>query len=78
MRCVICKGDNITKKEVKEEIKRGSDIVLIPLEILVCLSCGERYYDRKTMRKIEALRERLIKNNLEVKEIGRVLLAEAV
>ncbi len=53
MRCVICKNPDIQKKQVQEEIKKGEDIVLVPLEILVCLNCGERYYDRKAMKKIE-------------------------
>ncbi len=78
MKCVICKGTDIRKREVKEEIKKESDIVLVPLEILVCNSCGERYYDRKAMRKIEDVKQKLKKENLIVKEIGRVLLAEAV
>jgi len=29
-------------KMVEEEIKSGKDIVLIPMEVLVCLNCGER------------------------------------
>ena len=78
MKCVICKSSNIKEKEVQEEIKQGSDIVLLPIEVLVCLDCGERYYDRKAMRKIEETKQRLKKHNLLVKEIGRVLLAEAV
>jgi YgiT-type zinc finger domain-containing protein len=78
MKCVICKSNNIEKKKVQEEIKQDADIVLVPLEIVVCLDCGERYYDRNAMRKIEDIRERVRKRDLAVKEIGRVLLAEAV
>ena len=78
MKCVICKSTNIKEKQVQEEIKKGSDIVLLPIVVLVCLDCGERYYDRKTMRKIEETKQRLKNQNLMVKEIGRVLLAEAV
>jgi YgiT-type zinc finger domain-containing protein len=78
MKCIICKSTNRKKKEVREEINRDSDIVLLPVEVLVCLDCGERYYDRKTMRKIEETKQRVVERNLQVKEIGRVLLAEAV
>jgi YgiT-type zinc finger domain-containing protein len=78
MKCVICKSPDIQRKEVQEEIKTGGDIVLIPLEILVCLNCGERYYDRKSMKKIEELKQRVIKHELRVKEVGKVFLAEAV
>lgn len=78
MRCVICKGPDIQMKMVEEEIKVGGDIVLLPMEVLVCLHCGERYYDRKTMRRIEEMRGRLMRHDLEVEEIGKVLRAHAV
>ncbi|MGR3173259.1 MAG: YgiT-type zinc finger protein [Candidatus Scalindua sp.] len=75
MKCVICKSSDIQMKTIEEEIKSGKDIVLISLEVLVCQSCGERYYDRKTMRKIEVVRSRLRKHDLKVEEVGRVLRA---
>ena len=75
MKCVICKGSDIQMKTIEEEIKSDNDIVLIPLEVLVCQSCGERYYDRKTMRKMEVVRSRLRKHDLKVEEVGRVLRA---
>jgi len=78
MRCVICKSSDIQMKMAKEEIKSGKDIVLIPMEVLVCLNCGERYYDRKTMRKIEEIRSRLGKQDLKVEEVGKVLRANVI
>jgi len=78
MRCVICKSLDIQMKRVEEEIKVGGDIVLVPMEVLVCLNCGERYYDRKTIKKIEEMKDRLMKHDLEVEEIGKVLRAHAV
>ncbi len=75
MKCVICKSSDIQMKTIEEEIKSGKDIVLISLEVLTCQSCGERYYDRKTMRKIEVVRSRLKKCDLKVEEVGRVLRA---
>jgi len=56
VKCVICKSSDIQKKMIEEEIKSGTDIVLVAVEVLVCMNCGERYYDRKTMRKIEDVR----------------------
>ena len=53
MKCVICHSDNIQKKKVNEEYVIGNDIVYVPVEIMVCESCGERYYDRKTKRYLE-------------------------
>ncbi len=77
MKCVICKSSDIQMKMVEEEIKIGRDIVLVPMEVLVCLNCGERYYDRKTMRKIEELRGRLGSHDLEIEEVGKVFRAHA-
>ncbi len=73
MKCVVCNSSNLEMKNVEEEIRSDKDILLIPLEVLVCLSCGERYYDRKAMKKIEQMRSRLKKHDLEVEEIGKVL-----
>lgn len=73
MKCVICKSSEIQTKMVEEEIRSGQDIALVPIEVLACLNCGERYYDSKTMRKIEEIRSGLMSQNLEVEEIGKVL-----
>ena len=75
MKCVICKSLDIQKKMVEEEIKSGMDIVLVAVEVMVCMNCGERYYDRNTMRKIENMRSRLKQKDLKVKEVGKVLRA---
>jgi hypothetical protein len=60
---------------IEEEIKSGTDIVLVPMDALVCMNCGERYYDRKTMRKIEDVRSKLKQKDLKVEEVGKVLRA---
>ena len=77
MRCVISKGSYIEPKIVDEQIRTEKDIVLIPMNILVCSSCGERYYDRKAMKKIEEIRSKLKNQDLEVKEVGKVMRAHA-
>ena len=73
MKCVVCNSSNLDMKSVEEEIRSDKDILLIPLEVLVCLSCGERYYDRKAMKKIEEMRSRLKRHDLKVEEVGKVL-----
>jgi len=77
MKCVICKGSNIKLKTVEEQIRIGKDIILIPMNILVCSNCGERYYDRKAMKKIEEIRSRLKNQDIEVEEVGKVMRAHA-
>ncbi len=76
MKCVICKSSDIQMKMIDEEVKLGKDIVLIPMEVLVCQNCGERYYDRKTMQKLEETRSKLREKDLEVEDVGRVLRAK--
>jgi YgiT-type zinc finger domain-containing protein len=73
MKCVICKGDAIVLKTVDEQIAVGNDIVLIRLELPVCSQCGERYYDRRAMRRIEEIRAKGRKRALVVEEVGKVL-----
>jgi len=73
MRCVICGGDDIKEKEVEEEIRVRNDIVLVPAKAMVCMKCGERYYDRKTMMNLEIVKYKIEKKQLEVETIGDVL-----
>ena len=76
MKCVICKSPDIQKKKVDEEIKFEKDIILVPVEVLVCNNCGERYYDSKTMRELELLKTRIGKKDFEVERVGEVLRAK--
>ena len=77
MKCMVCNSSNVEMKAVEEEIRSDKDILLVPLEVLVCLGCGERYYDRKAMKKIEEMRSRLKKHDLKVEEVGKVLREQA-
>ncbi len=77
MKCVVCKGSDIELKTVDKRIKAGRDIIIVPMNILVCSSCGERYYDRKTMKKIEEIRTKLKNQELDIEEIGKVMRAHA-
>jgi len=78
MKCVICKGSDIELKTVDEQIRTGRDIILIPMNILVCSNCGERYYDRKAMKKVEDIRAKLKNQELDVEEVGKVMRAHAI
>ncbi len=77
MKCVVCKNEDIQMKTVEEEIRAEKDIVLIPVEVLVCQNCGERYYDRATMKKLEDVKTKLKEHTLEVEEVGKVLRTHA-
>jgi len=73
MKCVICHGEDIQFKEVREEISVGNDIVFVPAKTFVCLSCGERYFDRRTMKYLEEVEDRVKQGSSKLVEIGRIL-----
>jgi YgiT-type zinc finger domain-containing protein len=77
MKCIVCKSTDIERKIGDEDIKSGKNIILVSMEVLVCNSCGERYYDRPTMKKIEELRSKLTKETLDIEEVGKVFRAYA-
>lgn len=73
MKCTLCHGDQIAKSTVQERIPVGNDIVLVSIEVLVCQSCGERFYDRATMRRLEELEDDLAARKHPLREVGKVL-----
>lgn len=73
MKCVICGSPDIEDKEVEEEIKVGNDIVIVPVKVKVCMGCGERYYDRGTMRMLEDVEDKIEKKQLKFELMGKVL-----
>lgn len=75
MKCVICKGDDIRLKEVKEELTSGTDIVYVSVTVPVCRTCGERYYNLRTMRYLEETARKLRDNELELRKVGLVMEA---
>ena len=62
---------------IDEEIKVDKNIVLVSMEVLVCKNCGERYYDKSTMRKIEEFRSKLKEAKLNMEEVGKIFRAHA-
>ena len=73
MKCIICHSTDIRMQHVHEQLSRGQDVILIPLEVLVCSNCGERYYDRRTMQRLERTEEALKAGRLALKRVGEVL-----
>lgn len=57
MKCVICNSQNINDKTIDEEIKLDNDVVIVSINTLVCESCGERYYNKQTMKILEDIEE---------------------
>ena len=74
MKCVVCHGENIEVRDVKEPIEVGSDVFYVGVSTPVCLTCGERYYDRKTMKYLETVEADVRAGRGSVREIGKVLV----
>jgi YgiT-type zinc finger domain-containing protein len=74
MKCVICRGEEIVPRSVREEIHVGDDIVYVAVDALVCTQCGERYFDRATVRKLENIERELERSREKLKTIGKVLV----
>ena len=73
MECVVCHGKYSKNQTVKEAIKHNDDIIYVTINVPVCQTCGERYYDRATMRKLEDMRKNI--KSRKLKEIGKVMEA---
>ena len=73
MKCTLCHSDELANATVQERIPVGNDIVLVPIEVLVCKSCGERFYDRSTMRRLEEIEDDLAARKRPLREVGKVL-----
>lgn len=76
MKCVICNSTDINTKMVEEEIRRDADIVLVPIEVLVCGNCGERYYNRSTMHRLEELKTQVRDHAVPLEDVGKVMRAK--
>jgi YgiT-type zinc finger domain-containing protein len=77
MQCVICHGTEIESKHVDEEILIEHDVVFIPVEVPVCKTCGERYYDRETKRYLEEVSETIKNGSAHLRDVGRVSVLAA-
>ena len=73
MKCIICHGEDIQVTEVREELRIENNIVCVLVHTPVCRTCGERYYDRRTIRFLEEVDRQLKEGKANLQEIGKVL-----
>ena len=73
MKCIICHSTDITVRRVNEQLSRGEDMILVPVEVLVCNNCGERYYDRRTIKKLEGIEDAVNAGQVSLERVGEVL-----
>ena len=74
MKCILCHGEDIEVTEVREGLRIASDIVYVPIRIPVCRTCGERYYDRQTIRFLEEVDQKLREGKAELHAVGKVMM----
>lgn len=74
MKCVICHGEDIREGLVNEELTLNGDVIYVPVTVPVCKTCGERYYDRRTMGYLEDVARELKAGKAPLKDVGRVRL----
>lgn len=73
MTCVVCHGENVQLQDVQEDLRSAQNIVCVPVRALVCQTCGERYYDRRTVRYLEEVEKEIKEGHPPLKEVGKVL-----
>ena len=73
MNCIICHGDEIVSTLVREEVKVGKNIVYVPVKVLLCKQCGEKYYDRQAMRSLAKIQNTFRYQKERFTEVGKVL-----
>jgi YgiT-type zinc finger domain-containing protein len=73
MKCLVCHGEDIPVTEVREELRVEKNIVYVSIRVPVCKACGERYYDRRTIRFLEGVEQQLKEGKAALQEVGKVL-----
>jgi YgiT-type zinc finger domain-containing protein len=73
MKCIICHSTDISLRRVNEQLSRGQDVILVPVDVLVCNNCGERYYDRRTMQKLEEIEDAVNAGHVSLERVGEVM-----
>ncbi len=73
MKCIICHSTDISLRCVNEQLPRGEDLILVPVKVSVCNHCGERYYDRRTMKRLEEIEDAVNAGRVPLERVGEVL-----
>ncbi len=70
-KCPVCGGE-VVEKEVEEILRGGDNTAIVRAKAEVCLHCGERLFDPKTIERFEQIVEKLERQETqEFKNIGR-------
>ena len=64
-KCFSCGSTDLQDKEVEDLIRHGRYVLAMRTTATVCLRCGERYFDRDTVRLFEETRQKIGRGDLE-------------
>jgi YgiT-type zinc finger domain-containing protein len=73
-RCPNCGYEGTLHRETRDElIEVGDNVVIVRVEVDVCEHCGEYVYDLRTVGELEAIEERVRREDLTgFKAVGTV------
>ena len=63
-KCPICSGE-IVAKQVEEIIHSGNNAVIIDVTAEVCLGCSERLFSPEVIQKMELIKLKLEKHEID-------------
>jgi len=70
-KCPTCGGD-LLEREVEKLLRGGSHVAVMKVTAEVCLRCGERLYPQETVRRFEAIRRKLEREEVSAMQpLGR-------
>lgn len=64
-KCFRCGSSDLQDKEVEELLRYGRYVVALRTKATACLRCGERYFDRDTVRLFEEMRQKIGEGDLD-------------
>ena len=63
--CPVCETD-LSERIVEKILKGGNNTAVVRIPADVCLHCGERLYSKETVKKFEAIRSKLDREDTDV------------
>lgn len=70
-KCPVCGGE-LVKKHVEKLLRGGNHTGVVAVEADVCLRCGERLYDQRTVKRFEDIRAKLSRGDIsQFQPLGR-------
>lgn len=71
MLCTMC-NNKTERKVVDYELHLNGDHIVIPVEADVCVICGEKYFDDKTVERLQKVKNLFKRTKRSFQEIGTV------